>query len=154
MDIFKLTLESLGVPIVMEKTEGPTTVLCFLGLELDSDAMVVRIPLAKVLEITEHIQTILSKEKVTLKAMQSLIGVLNFACRAIVPSRPFCRRLINSICGLTKPYHHLRIKKGMRQDLHMWLSFSQNFNGISVFHDRFWVSNEDVQLFTDSAAGQ
>ena len=24
----------------------------------------------------------------------------------------------------------------------------------SVFHDRFWVSNEDVQLFTDSAAGK
>ena len=154
MGIFKLTLQSIGVPIAVEKTEGPTTVLCFLGLELDSDTMVVRIPFAKVSEITERINTILSQEKVTLKAMQSLIGVLNFACRAIVPGRPFCRRLINSICGLTKPYHHLRITSGMRQDLQMWLSFFQEFNGISVFHDRFWVSNEDVHLFTDSAAGQ
>ena len=24
---------------------------------------------------------------------------------------------------------------------------------MSAFHDRFWVSNEDVQLYTDSAAG-
>ena len=154
MGIFKLTLQSIGVPIAVEKTEGPTTISCFLGLELDSDTMVVRIPFAKVSEITECINTILSQEKVTLKAMQSLIGVLNFACRAIVPGRPFCRRLINSICGLTKPYHHLRITSCMRQDLLMWLSFFQEFNGISVFHDRFWVSNEDVQLFTDSAAGQ
>ena len=41
----------------------------------------------------------------------------------------------------------------MKQDLDMWLSFFDNYNGISVFHDRFWVSNADVELFTDSAAG-
>ena len=34
----------------------------------------------------------------------------------------------------------------------MWLLFLESYNGISVFHDRFGVSNEDVQLFTDSAA--
>lgn len=154
MDIFRVTMDRLGVPIASEKTEGPVTILCFLGLELDSEEMVIRIPLPKVLEIIERIQSILSKDKVTLKAMQSLIGVLNFACRAIVPGRPFCRRLINSICGLTQPFHHLRITKGIRQDLQLWLTFFQDFNGISVFHDRFWVSNEDVQLFTDSAAGE
>ena len=31
--------------------------------------------------------------------------------------------------------------------------FLQNNNGLSVFHDRFWVTNQDVELFTDSAAG-
>lgn len=29
-------LSLLNVPIADDKTEGPTTVLCFLGLELDS----------------------------------------------------------------------------------------------------------------------
>lgn len=33
----------------------------------------------------------------------------------------------------------------------MRLSFFQHFNGISVFHDRFWVSSADVELYTDSA---
>jgi hypothetical protein len=36
----------------------------------------------------------------------------------------------------------------------MWLYFLKNFNGISVFHDRFWITNEDVQLYSDSARGQ
>lgn len=85
--------------------------------------------------------------------MQSLIGSLNFACRAIVPGRPFCRRLIKATCGLTKPHHHLRITSDMKKDLQLWLEFFSEFNGISVFHDRFWVSNEDLQLFTDSAGG-
>ena len=81
--------------------------------------------------------------------MQSLVGVLNFACRAIVPGRPFCRRLINSIFGLTKAHHHLRINRGIQVEITF-----RHFNVISVFHDRVWVSNEDVQVFTDSAAGE
>ena len=85
--------------------------------------------------------------------MQSLIGSLNFCCRAIVPGRPFCRRLINATCGLTKPFHHIRVNKPMKLDLSLWLHFFRDHNGVSAFHDRFWISNADVQLFTDSAAG-
>lgn len=153
LDQFHQCLQRLSVPIATEKTEGPTTCLIFLGLEIDSVEMVVRIPMNKLIEIRVKITEMLKKEKVTLRCMQSLIGALNFACRAIIPGRPFCRRLINAICGLTVPHHHLRINKGIRQDLKMWLRFFQDFNGVSVFHNRFWVSNVDVELYTDSAAG-
>lgn len=27
--------------------------------------------------------------------------------------------------------------------------FFNDYNGLSVFHDRYWVSIEDVELFTD-----
>ena len=57
----------------------------FLGLELDSDEMVVRLPMDKVHDIIQKIEAAMSKRKVTLKALQSLIGVLQFACRAIIP---------------------------------------------------------------------
>ena len=154
MKVFETCMSDLGVPLATDKTTGPTTVIVFLGLELDSDLMVVRIPSHKVAEVIQKIQNILSKDKCELRVMQSLIGSLNFCCRAIPAGRPFCRRLINSICGLTKPHHHLRISKSIKLDLDMWLQFFQNHNGISVFHDRFWVSNSDLELFTDSAGGQ
>lgn len=153
MDTFQICMAELNVPLAEDKTEGPAEVLCFLGLELDSIHMVVRIPQEKIGELLQKIELVLSKEKVTLRQMQSLIGSLNFCCRAIIPGRPFCRRLINAICGLTKPYHHIRVTKLIRLDLGMWLQFFREHNGVSAFHDRFWVSNEDVQLYTDSAAG-
>jgi len=153
MNHFQECMDDLGVPIANEKTEGPQTIICFLGLELDSELMLVRMPLTKIIELKEKILQVLEKEKVKLKAMQSLIGALQFACRAIVPGRPFCRRLINATCGLSKPYHHLRVTKAMKHDLEMWLAFFQDFNGVSVFHDRFWTSNAEADLFTDSAAG-
>ena len=76
--------------------------------------MTVPIPAPEIEGIKKKIQDVLSHQKCTLKLMQSLIGSLNFACRAIVPGRPFCRRLINVICGVIKPHHHLRIMPGMQ----------------------------------------
>ena len=154
LETFKNTMSELGVPVAVEKTEGPSEVLVFLGLELDSNEMVVRIPQEKIQEVLEKTRVVLSTSKTTLRKMQSLIGSLNFCCRAIIIGRPFTRRLINSICGISQPFHHIRIKKDIRLDLDMWQVFLKNFNGISVFHDRFWVTNEDVQLFSDSAGGQ
>ena len=79
---------------------------------------------------------------------------MNFCCRAIPMGRPFSRRLIDAICGLSKPFHHVKLKKETKLDLNMWLAFLKDYNGISLFHDRYWVSNADEQLFTDSAGGK
>lgn len=151
---FTLCTTRLGVPIAVDKTEGPKQVLVFLGLEIDSIQMRIRIPLEKICEIIAKVNVLLSKSKCTLNQMQSLIGSLQFACRAIVPGRPFCRRLINSICGLTKKHHHIRISGSIRADLAMWKYFFSDFNGISVFYNQFWLYNSDLELFTDAAAKQ
>ena len=151
MNHFHNCMSELGVPVASEKTEGPQTVLVFLGLELDSDEMVVRVPMEKVGEIMQKIEAVLSKRKVTLRTIQSLIGVLQFACRAIIPGRPFCRRLINATCGIQLPYYHIRVTQNIKKDLKMWLEFFKQYNGISVFHDRFWISSADAELYSDSA---
>jgi hypothetical protein len=44
MDTFCFVSKELGVSIVENKTEGPTTKLTFLGLEIDIVLMKVRIP--------------------------------------------------------------------------------------------------------------
>ena len=153
MNCFLQCTERLGIPIAADKTVWPCTTIVYLGLEIDSVEMVVRMPKAKVEEIVAQIHLVIQERKVTLHVMQRLIGLLNFATRVIIPGRPFLRRLINATRGLTKPYHHLRVTSDMKQDLRMWLTFFSDFNGVSVFHDRFWVSSEDCQLYTDSAAG-
>ena len=82
----------LGIPAAEEKTVWPTPVLVFLGLELDTLLMQVHIPYNKIEQLIGIIKTVLGhKQLVTLKEMQSLLGSLNFVCRAIVPGRPFCR---------------------------------------------------------------
>ena len=72
----------------MKKTEGPITKIVFLGLEIDSMNQIITIPLNKLKEIEEKIKAVLRKNKVTLKELQSLIGSLNFACRAVARGEP------------------------------------------------------------------
>ena len=38
------TCEKLGVPVAVQKLEGPSTCLTFLGLELDTEAQEIRLP--------------------------------------------------------------------------------------------------------------
>ena len=33
----------------------------------------------------------------------------------------------------------------------MWKTFLINYNGVTYFQANYWVSNENIQLFTDSA---
>ena len=47
LDVTLMLCRRLGVPVVPAKCEGPSTVLVYLGFELDTDNMVVRLPQAK-----------------------------------------------------------------------------------------------------------
>ena len=42
----------------------------------------------------------------------------------------------------------------MKQDMIMWLTFLQSFNGNAYFPDRVWCSNDTLQFFTDSAVAE
>ena len=146
---------NFGIPIADDKTEGPTTVLVFLGLVNDSVLMQIRIPQEKIQMMVQQIENILlHKHTATLKELQSLLGSLNFMCRAIVPGRPFCRRLINATCGVKRPHHHITLNKGIKHDLLLWLRFFREFNGVSIFNEKTWCYNADVCLFTDSSAAK
>lgn len=57
-------------------------------------------------------------------------------------------RLTDETIGLTKPHHHTPVTAEMKADLHVWLTFFQSFNGISVIMKG---NNDTLQLFTDSA---
>lgn len=52
-----------------------------------------------------HVYQFSRCKKVTLQELQSLIGVLNFACLVVVPGRAFLRRLIDLTIGVKKPYY-------------------------------------------------
>ncbi|MDY6841666.1 MAG: reverse transcriptase domain-containing protein [Pseudomonadota bacterium] len=146
------TFEELGVPVAPEKVEGPSTSIKFLGLIVDTIAMEVRLPEDKLSALQAVIASFLNgKNKSTLKELQSLIGSLNFACRAVIPGRAFCRRLIDATRGARKPQHRIRITEAMREDLRVWDSFLKTYNGASFMFEQSWEDNDSLHLYTDAA---
>ena len=148
---FMQLCSQLGVPLAPSKTISPTTALTLLGITLDTVSLESRLPIDKL----EHCKSLLSqfikRAKVTLRELQSLVGVLNFACTVIVPGRAFLRRLIDLTIGISKSHHHIRLTYEVKQDIAVWLEFFTFFNGRSFFLDEDFLSGDHLHLYTDAS---
>lgn len=151
LDAFQRLCSFLGIPLSPEKTEGPSSTLTFLGIELDARAMEVRLPADKIRKSQEMIQEILQSRKVTLRHLQSLIGTLSFACRVVQPGRPFLRRLIDLTIGAKAPHHLVKITRWAKLDLLAWQTFLSDFNGARMIQKSVWENQDDLHLHTDAS---
>ena len=142
--------QDIGVPLAPDKTVGPSQVLDFAGIRLDSVDMSASLPPDKVIKFSNVIQEMIDSKSVQLKQIQGLAGMLNFACTVIAPARAFSRRLYNLSIGLSRPYHHRKITGQVRQDLNVWKQFLTNFNRKTFFLDYQFLSQHVLQLYTDS----
>lgn len=142
---------SLKVPTVAAKTLGPTQVIEFMGIVLDSVQMEARLPEDKLARIKTLLDSFKGRRSARLIELQSLIGTLQFACKVVVPGRTFLQRMINLTRGVPSRFHHVRLNKEFFRDLSMWRVFLTSWNGRSFFLDSFLTAAPDLELYTDAA---
>lgn len=142
---------SVQAPVVASKTLGPSQVLEFMGIELDSTLMEARLPEDKLLRARELLNSFYSRRSVRLIELQSLIGTLQFACKAVVPGRTFLQRIIDLTRGVHNRFHHIRLNKEFFKDLTMWKAFLAGWNGRSFFLDSTVTPSPDMNLYTDAS---
>ncbi len=75
----------LGVPIATEKLVGPTTQLTYLGIEIDTQSMQIRLPNDKLTKLKQLLPLWQARKKCTKRNLLELIGVLSFATKVIRP---------------------------------------------------------------------
>ena len=143
--------DDLGVPIAEGKTFGPLTTLQFAGVTLDSITMQASLTEDKLAKCRDQLSSCYHMKRITLRDLQSLIGLLNFTCSVIVPGSAFLRQLIDLTKGLRNPRHFIRITKECKQDIKVWLSFLHQYNGKSLFLPDLWLTSRKLQLYTDAA---
>ena len=86
--------QEVGLPVEPDKDEGPATSITFLGLELDSVSLEVRLPQDKLSSLRALLKSWKGRKVCRKRELLSLIGSLSHACRAIKPGRSY-RRLID-----------------------------------------------------------
>ena len=151
LKLFLDVCQYLGVPMAPEKTVGPLPILSFAGIELDTQLQLARLPKEKLDKCTDLISNLVRRKKVTLVELQSMIGLLNFACSVIIPGRAFLWRLIDLTIGVKAAHHQIRLTSQVKEDLRVWLEFLNNFNGKSFFLDDEWLNSHKLDLYTDAA---
>lgn len=152
LDLFFSFCDEIGIPVNKSKTCLPATVSIVHGIEIDTVKMELRMPLEKVEKIKMALQEMHRKRSTTLKEMQKLTGLLNFATIAVAPGRAFLRRLYDLTCRVQRPSHHLNLNSEARADLKAWYTFIQEYNGRSLFLHEYWISSKQLHLYTDAAS--
>lgn len=143
--------QDIGLPIKPSKTVLPTTTLTFLGLELDTVKFEICLPEDKLVSLMVEVLKLKSQKSATLTQLQSLTGMLNFACRVVPPGRPFLRRLIDLTVGRKKTHYHRRLSSEAKADLNTWGLFLNDFNGKALFPSGITHSSASLHLFTDAS---
>ena len=117
------------MPIAQEKTVGPDTTLQFAGVTLDSMKQETRLPVDKLQKCRMLLRTFYKRHKVTLRELQTLLGLLNSTCSVIVPGRAFLRRMIDLTRGLSaRTTAFVLVKKPSPTSplgLHFWISLTE-----------------------------
>ena len=145
--VLKAVFENLGIPIALEKREGPTTVLTFLGIEIDTKEMILRLPTAKLIELQDVVNSWLGKKSCLKRELQSLAGKLQHACKVVRPEKTFLRRVFELLSMTAKKHHHIRLNAMFQSDLLWW---STTWNGVAIIPGE---SNSGIELFTDASGG-
>ena len=82
--------DRLGLPVALEKLEGPLSCLVFLGFELDSEARVICLPQLKLRELQFLIKSWVGRQSCTKKDLES-VGKLAHASQVVRPGKTFMR---------------------------------------------------------------
>ena len=142
--------ESLKVPIAMDKLEEPTPILTFLGIELDTVALTIRLPKTKLDELKVLILEWLEKRYCSRRELQSIAGKLQNACKVVRPGRVFLRRVFDLLKGTPKKRQFIRLNSSFQSDLQWWHCFLDCWNGVAMMSDAS-AHPIDIHLFTDAS---
>ena len=130
---------TLGIPIASHKTEGPATSLTFLGIEVDTVAGELRLPRDKLQRLKDLLVQWGNRKVCTRKELESLIGLLNHACKVVRSGHSFLHRMIDLLHARSHAHHVstqtlIRLNMGFRADLAWWQGFVEEWNGTSFLH--------------------
>ena len=121
-------LRSLGFSINWSKVCPPSTKMVFLGIEIDSCTMQLKLPADKVQEYCAYLVSFLQKTCASKRQLQSVAGKLNFAAQVVRGGRCYLRRLLTAINYLKQGHHKSKINAGIKADIQWWLDCIKVFN--------------------------
>ena len=122
--------------------------MIFLGIEVNTILLTLRIPDKKWAEIQELLHSWIGKKKANLKEVQVLAGSLNFACKCIHSGRVYLSRILNFLRILPK-FAKRNIPPQVLLDINWWIEFATKFNGTALMMKNMY-SLPDRVISSDS----
>ena len=103
---------------------------------MDTVAGELRLPRVKLQRLRLLLHQWGSQRACARRELESLVGLLNHACKVVRSCRSFLRRMIDLLHSRTNATHRgvqtpIRLNRGFRADLAWWQCFMEEWNGTS-----------------------
>ena len=151
LDLMLETCSQVGFAVNPNKVKGPSTVLEFLGIIIDTDLMELRISDERLHSILEELQLWHGRKRGKKRDILSLIGKLIFISKVVRSGRSFVRRLIEVSKKVANLNHSVKLNRQFQADIEWWLAFLPSWNGIGMWYESDWTASVDIELYTDAS---
>jgi len=138
----------LGIPLTLEKVEGPSDCLTFLGITSDTNKMEARIPAEKLQRMHNLLSAWWHKRKATKREILSLVGLLQHATKVVKSGSSFVSRMYSEAAKLKRLSFCIQLSADFHSDLRWWHLFIRHWNGVSFLES---YSYPDAQIQTDAS---
>lgn len=94
-----------------EKVEGPSPIVTFLGIAVDTVTLQLRLPEDKLRAMRELVGTWIGRRSGRYKDLESLLGHLSHAATVIRDGRLFLRHLFPLLSSARSRHHHVHLDR-------------------------------------------
>ena len=122
-------LRRLGFDIAWEKLVGPAQIITFLGVELNSLDMSIRLPPEKVVKFKSMLKDFKQRKRISRKQLEKLCGKLSWAASVVKAGRCYLRQIFDLLGPLRKTNHKTRCNTGFYDDISWWIQTMDIFPG-------------------------
>ena len=143
------TLRELGFYIAYKKVKSPAQIQIYLGVEINSCEMSLRLPDEKVERLYTELAFFAGRSRATKKQLQRLCGILAHCATLVRGGRTFSHRIIEMLGRFSSSRRFLTLSKCFKADLDWWVTFSKWFNGSAKIIQP--MSGATQVLHTDSS---
>jgi len=144
------TCRRAGFAIQDSKVSPPSTVVQFLGIEIDAVNSILRISDSRLEEIRSLLELWRGRRSCSKRQLLQLIGKLAFVARVVRKGRAFLGRLIESAKKLKHLHFRTKLPIEAIRDIDWWRTSLLSHNGTSFFA-RDWASTTVKHVFTDAS---
>ena len=145
-------LRFLGFHIAFDKLVNPSTCVTYLGIEIDSVEMEVRLPEGKLAKLKSLLSSAIACKRISRKELESLGGSLSHCSHVVRGGKVFCRSvysLYRTMVSQNKRF--ISVPNWVKADLLWWFKLSKHFNGVSkivkVCYEQAMVSDSSFKGF-------
>ena len=132
LDVLVELFRRLGLPLALEKSEGPATCIVFLGILIDTIAGELRLPVEKLRKLKASLVGWIRRKRCTKRELLSITGQLQHAARVVKQGRSFLRHLFDLSMSVEGMDHHVHLNAEARSDLAWWHEFVECWNWVSL----------------------